>query len=175
MPGSMDGLKLAQAVRYRWPPVDIVITSGKQPRHNDLPKNIGFVAKPYDIGCIESLSRVLLKSRNRLMRSITQRHFAALNKTRRLLEHLVSRELPMSRAGVKPIMRPRANGALTTVLRAVAAVNDCSSSCSPLAVSSREDRSYTDASPDCWTHNRFNACVRALAHQERIAHVSLVY
>ena len=49
MPGSMDGLKLAQAVRYRWPPVNIVITSGKQPRHNDLPKNIGFVAKPYDI------------------------------------------------------------------------------------------------------------------------------
>jgi CheY-like chemotaxis protein len=49
MPGSMDGLKLAQAVRYRWPPVNIVITSGKQPRDNDMPKNIGFVAKPYDI------------------------------------------------------------------------------------------------------------------------------
>jgi two-component system, response regulator PdtaR len=47
MPGSMDGLKLAQAVRYRWPPVNIVVTSGKQP--NDVPKNIGFVAKPYDI------------------------------------------------------------------------------------------------------------------------------
>jgi len=64
MPGSMDGLKLAQAVRYRWPPVDIVITSGKQPRHNH------FVAKPYDIKDVfESLSRVLLKSRDRLMRS----------------------------------------------------------------------------------------------------------
>ena len=49
MPGSMDGLKLAQAVRHRWPPVNIVITSGKQPRDNDMPKNIGFVAKPYDI------------------------------------------------------------------------------------------------------------------------------
>ena len=49
MPGSMDGLKLAQAVRYRWPPVNIVITSGKQPRDNDMPKNIGFVGKPYDI------------------------------------------------------------------------------------------------------------------------------
>ena len=66
MPGSMDGLKLAQAVRYRWPPVNIVITSGKQPRDNDMPKNIGFVAKPY-YRMIESLSRVLLKSRNRLM------------------------------------------------------------------------------------------------------------
>ena len=59
MPGSMDGLKLAQAVRYRWPPVNIVITSGKQPRDNGMPKNIGFVGKPYDIRqCLECLSRV---------------------------------------------------------------------------------------------------------------------
>jgi two-component system, response regulator PdtaR len=49
MPGSMDGLKLAQAVRYRWPPVNIVITSGKPSRDNDIPKNVGFVAKPYDL------------------------------------------------------------------------------------------------------------------------------
>jgi len=29
MPGAMDGLKLAAAVRDRWPPVHIIITSGK--------------------------------------------------------------------------------------------------------------------------------------------------
>ena len=28
MPGSMDGLKLAAAVRDRWPPIKIVATSG---------------------------------------------------------------------------------------------------------------------------------------------------
>ena len=28
MPGSMDGLKLAAAVRDRWPPVHIIVTSG---------------------------------------------------------------------------------------------------------------------------------------------------
>jgi CheY-like chemotaxis protein len=28
MPGSMDGLKLARAVRDRWPPIHIIITSG---------------------------------------------------------------------------------------------------------------------------------------------------
>jgi len=28
MPGSMDGLKLAQAVRNRWPPIKIVVVSG---------------------------------------------------------------------------------------------------------------------------------------------------
>jgi two-component system, response regulator PdtaR len=50
MPGSMNGLKLAQAVRYRWPPVNIVIASGKKrPRDDEMPKNSGFVAKPYDI------------------------------------------------------------------------------------------------------------------------------
>jgi two-component system, response regulator PdtaR len=29
MPGSMDGLKLAAAIRGRWPPIKIVATSGK--------------------------------------------------------------------------------------------------------------------------------------------------
>ena len=29
MPGSMDGLKLAHYVRGRWPPVKIIVTSGK--------------------------------------------------------------------------------------------------------------------------------------------------
>lgn len=29
MPGSMDGLKLAACVRDRWPPIHIVITTGK--------------------------------------------------------------------------------------------------------------------------------------------------
>jgi two-component system, response regulator PdtaR len=32
MPGSMDGWKLAAAVRDRWPPINIVITSGKSSR-----------------------------------------------------------------------------------------------------------------------------------------------
>src|SRR5690606_14869016 len=29
MPGSMDGLRLSAAVRDRWPPVKIIVTSGK--------------------------------------------------------------------------------------------------------------------------------------------------
>lgn len=49
MPGSMDGLKLAFAVRDRWPFINIVVTSGH--RHlseNDLPLGGRFIAKPYD-------------------------------------------------------------------------------------------------------------------------------
>jgi CheY-like chemotaxis protein len=28
MPGSMDGLKLAHAIRKRWPPIELILTSG---------------------------------------------------------------------------------------------------------------------------------------------------
>jgi CheY-like chemotaxis protein len=49
MPGSMDGLKLAHAVRDRWPPIKIIVTSGRQlvPK-DDLPEGGRFFAKPYD-------------------------------------------------------------------------------------------------------------------------------
>src|ERR1700677_205677 len=47
MPGSMDGLKLAHYVRGRWPPVKIIVTSGKAPvRDADLPAGAVFVGKP---------------------------------------------------------------------------------------------------------------------------------
>lgn len=49
MPGSMDGLKLAAAVKGRWPPIKIVATSGVvNVRPNDLPKGGRFLPKPYD-------------------------------------------------------------------------------------------------------------------------------
>jgi len=49
MPGSMDGLRLAAAVRDRWPPVHIIVVSGKQrPNSAELPDVI-FFAKPYDV------------------------------------------------------------------------------------------------------------------------------
>jgi CheY-like chemotaxis protein len=48
LPGSTDGLKLAAAVRDRWPPVNIIVTTGKSaPRHDDMPENSIFIAKPY--------------------------------------------------------------------------------------------------------------------------------
>ena len=28
MPGSMDWVKLAQAIRGRWPPIELILTSG---------------------------------------------------------------------------------------------------------------------------------------------------
>jgi two-component system, response regulator PdtaR len=48
MPGSMDGLKLAHAVRDRWPPVHIIATSGHYAfNKGDLPTGTVFLQKPY--------------------------------------------------------------------------------------------------------------------------------
>jgi CheY-like chemotaxis protein len=48
MPGAMDGLKLARFVRDRWPPIQIVATSGRVAvADGDLPAGSVFLPKPY--------------------------------------------------------------------------------------------------------------------------------
>jgi CheY-like chemotaxis protein len=64
MPGSMNGLKLAAAVRNRWPPVRIIATSGHvKIRAGDLPAGALFFPKPYQplqiIDAIRELTSVV--------------------------------------------------------------------------------------------------------------------
>jgi len=49
MPGSMDGIKLAHAVRHRWPPIEIIVTSGLTLANVQelLPERGVFFPKPY--------------------------------------------------------------------------------------------------------------------------------
>lgn len=48
MPGSIDGLKLAQAVRDRWPPIKLIVTSGQMTvSESALPTGGRFFSKPY--------------------------------------------------------------------------------------------------------------------------------
>ena len=48
MPGSMDGLKLARAVRDRWPPIELILTSGHFDVPEDkIPERGLFFSKPY--------------------------------------------------------------------------------------------------------------------------------
>jgi CheY-like chemotaxis protein len=48
MPGTMDGLKLANLVSDRWPVIEILIASSRVPlRESDLPPNSRFLRKPY--------------------------------------------------------------------------------------------------------------------------------
>lgn len=46
MPGSMDGLKLAAFVNDRWPPVHIIVITGRA-KPVGLPPNALFIPKPY--------------------------------------------------------------------------------------------------------------------------------
>ncbi|MGO4670720.1 response regulator [Bosea sp. 2RAB26] len=48
MPGSLNGLKLAFVVRDRWPPIAIIIASGRiQPEPHEMPADVTFLRKPY--------------------------------------------------------------------------------------------------------------------------------
>jgi two-component system, response regulator PdtaR len=61
MPGSMDGLKLAAAVRERWPPVRIIVTSGARlVEITDLPDGSVFFSKPYDHSSVVGAMREML-------------------------------------------------------------------------------------------------------------------
>ena len=49
MPGSMDGIKLAAAVRGRWPPIEFLVVSGfRDIELSELPDHSRFFSKPYD-------------------------------------------------------------------------------------------------------------------------------
>jgi DNA-binding NtrC family response regulator len=61
-PGSMDGIKLAQAVRGRWPPIRIIVTSGFSGGElKALPDGSRFIPKRYSAGqTSEALHRLAL-------------------------------------------------------------------------------------------------------------------
>lgn len=49
MPGSIDGLKLAASIRDRWPPIQIIVTSGFfNLKDIDLPVQSVFSSKLYE-------------------------------------------------------------------------------------------------------------------------------
>jgi CheY-like chemotaxis protein len=61
MPGSIDGLRLAQVVRNRWPPVALIVTSGRtQISEADLPSGGRFLGKPYHSGQVGATLRQLI-------------------------------------------------------------------------------------------------------------------
>ena len=61
MPGSMDGLRLAEAVRGRWPPIKIIIATGQaRPRDEQIPPGSLFLSKPYHPGTVTAAVQSLL-------------------------------------------------------------------------------------------------------------------
>lgn len=63
MPGGVDGLRLAIAVRLRWPPIHIIVTSGQvHMRQSDMPVVGRFFSKPYNSGNVASAFRSMLSA-----------------------------------------------------------------------------------------------------------------
>jgi CheY-like chemotaxis protein len=61
MPGSMNGLKLADFVHRRWPGIRLLLTSGHHALTNrDIPDDGRFIAKPYSCARVVSEIRTLL-------------------------------------------------------------------------------------------------------------------
>jgi CheY-like chemotaxis protein len=49
MPGTMDGIKLAHYIRDRWPPIKLIVASGRTiVEENSLPEGAHYFGKPYD-------------------------------------------------------------------------------------------------------------------------------
>ena len=61
MPGSIDGVKLAHYIRNRWPPIHLIVASGKAIlEESQLPSGSRFFSKPYDSTTIvKEVSRML--------------------------------------------------------------------------------------------------------------------
>ncbi|MCK1390939.1 response regulator [Bradyrhizobium sp. 1] len=56
MPGSIDGLKLAHLISFRWPPIRIIATSGQvKLRDDDLPQGGRYLRKPYPVADLTDL------------------------------------------------------------------------------------------------------------------------
>ena len=63
MPGTMDGIKLAHHVRDRWPPVKLLVISGKAGiKPSQLPDGARFVSKPYQEPVLIGTIKALLES-----------------------------------------------------------------------------------------------------------------
>jgi CheY-like chemotaxis protein len=61
--GSLNGIKLAAAVRKRWPPIAIIIVSGHQiPAAEELPEGSTFYTKPYPESVVIAKMRSLLRA-----------------------------------------------------------------------------------------------------------------
>jgi CheY-like chemotaxis protein len=70
MPGSMDGLRLACAVKDRWPPIKIIIATGREPPRSDaMPIIVNFCQSPI---CHIAFSRRSVRSTSPLQSNLSE-------------------------------------------------------------------------------------------------------
>jgi len=61
MPGTMDGIKLSHYIRERWPPIKLIVASGRTiVEQGSLPEGASFFGKPYrDDDLVQSIIRLV--------------------------------------------------------------------------------------------------------------------
>lgn len=61
MPGTMDGIKLSHYIRERWPPIKLIVASGRTiVEQSSLPEGARFFSKPYaDDDIVQSIIRMI--------------------------------------------------------------------------------------------------------------------
>ncbi len=66
MPGTMDGVKLAHYIRSKWPPIKLIVISGKVGLSTiDLPSGARFFSKPYeDAKLLHTIDRMIAGNGN---------------------------------------------------------------------------------------------------------------
>jgi CheY-like chemotaxis protein len=61
MPGTMDGIKLSHYIRNRWPPIKLIVASGKTILdESSLPEGSRYFSRPYSDHTIADAMAVLL-------------------------------------------------------------------------------------------------------------------
>ncbi|WP_375449954.1 response regulator [uncultured Devosia sp.] len=66
MPGTMDGLKLVHYIRDRWPPIQLIVASGRAIfEESQLPSGARFFSKPYDDTSITQMMSEMLANDHR--------------------------------------------------------------------------------------------------------------
>ncbi len=61
MPGSLDGLKLSHYISERWPPVRLIVVSGRTTvEESHLPAGARFFSKPYNENNVIEVMRSML-------------------------------------------------------------------------------------------------------------------
>ena len=74
-PGRLNGLDLVRAIKEKWPSLPVVLTSGRiQPTPRELPNDVHFIGKPYDIGTICTLVTALIPDADPLGKKETVDH-----------------------------------------------------------------------------------------------------
>lgn len=61
MPGTMDGIRLSHYIRDRWPPIKLIVASGRTiVEQSSLPEGAHFFGKPYnETDLVQSIRRLV--------------------------------------------------------------------------------------------------------------------